>query len=129
MQLYILILVSLNFLSVGNDIAQSNPIEDSPIQIEVLNPEKIDFYFNMKYEQRRKIIKIRSDKPIKSLRTVDAATNTHKGYNVRGSDMVILPQSDFKNGSYIAEFKFENSADVVLAKIYVSEDAIVGAGR
>ena len=67
----------------------------------------------------------RSAEPIKSLRTVERATNSHKGYNVMGSDLIILPQSDFSPGSYIMELKFEKSSVVLLADMHIVENPVV----
>jgi len=120
MQLFILILVALNLYPAQQnaDVLSS---KENDIVIEIMNPEKIGFQFSMKYEARRKMIKVRSEQAIKSLRTVDSATNSHKGYNVAGSELIFLPKSDFKIGSHLAEFKFEKSEITVLAKIHVTE--------
>lgn len=123
MQLFILILVSLNLFPANNDVELQATAEND-IVIEIVNPEKIDFDFSMKYETRRKIIKVRSEHAIKSLQTVDMATNTHKGYNVTGSELIILPKSDFTVGTHIAEFTFSNTKKVVKAKIHVTEAAL-----
>ncbi|MBT8231353.1 MAG: hypothetical protein HKN51_07135 [Saprospiraceae bacterium] len=124
MQLFILILVTLNLFP-SQQAEVINESAENGIVIEIVDAENLDFQFTMKYEERRKMIKVRSEKPIKSLRTVDAATSTHRGYNVAGSELIFLPKSDFPLGSHVAEFKFENSNKVVLAKIHVTEPALV----
>jgi len=120
MQLFILILVALNFYPAqpNADVVSST---ENDIVVEIMNPDKLSFQFSMKYEARRKMIKVRSEQAIKSLRTVETATNVHKGYNVAGSELIFLPKSDFKVGTHIAEFKFENSNKTVMAKIHVTE--------
>ncbi|MDB4438883.1 hypothetical protein N9176_01405 [bacterium] len=123
MQLFILILVALNLYPAQQnaDVVSST---DNDIVVEIMNPEKISFQFSVKYEARRKMIKIRSEQPIKSLRTVDTETNKHKGYNVAGSELIFLPKSGFSVGTHIAEFKFEKSDVTVMAKIHVTEEAL-----
>ena len=127
MQLIILFFVSLNLipasqLNVDNGIHSD---EEKNVTIKIENEDQIDFDFSIKHEQRRNIIKIRSAQAIKSLRTVDQKTNTHKGYNVAGSEMIILPVKDFAFGEHLAEFKFQDNNTVVLAKFYITEDALV----
>jgi len=127
MQLIILFFVSLNilpasFLNIENGNGSE---EEKNVTIKIENEDQIDFDFSITHEQRRNIIKVRSAQAIKSLRTVDQKTNTHKGYNVEGSEMIILPLKDFGFGTHIAEFKFLNDETVVLAKFYITEDALV----
>ena len=126
MQLLISLLISFNLVSGLNTTEPSanNNTPEHTVVIEVLDAESIPFDFSMKYDERRKIIKIRSAEPIKSLRTVDTATNSHKGYNVMGSDLIILPQKDFDAGSYIAEIKFQKDPTVVRANLHVIEDPV-----
>ena len=126
MQLLISLLISFNLVSGLNTTEPSanNNTPEHTVVIEVLDAESIPFDFSMKYDERRKIIKIRSAEPIKSLRTVDTATNSHKGYNVMGSDLIILPQKDFDAGSYIAEIKFQKDPTVVRANLHVIENPV-----
>ena len=127
MQLLLSFLISLNFISSVNtniEPSANSSDNDQTVVIEVLNAETIPFEFSMSYDERRKIIKIRSAEPIKSLRTVDTASNSHKGYNVMGSDLIILPQKDFQAGSYIAEIKFQKDPTVVLANLHVIENPV-----
>ena len=126
MQLLISLLISFNLVSGLNTTEPSanNNTPEHTVVIEVLDAESIPFDFSMKYDERRKIIKIRSAEPIKSLRTVDTATNSHKGYNVMGSDLIILPQKDFDAGSYIAEIKFQKDPNVVRANLHVIENPV-----
>ena len=126
MQLFISFLISFNFISfAGNEnLIAIHTENDQTVIIEVMNADDIPFDFTMQYEEKRQIIKIRSAEPIKSLRTVETASNKHKGYNVMGSDLIILPQRDFTPGSYIAELKFQNSSYVVLAKLHVLENPV-----
>lgn len=123
MQLFISFLLTFNVISISN--VDNNPVatneSESTVIIEIQDADKIPFEFTMEYNERRQIIKIRSAEPIKSLRTVETATNSHKGYNVMGSDLIILPQKDFLPGSYIAEIKFQNNPTVVLANMHVVE--------
>lgn len=127
MQLFISFLISLNFLSVSSLSAQRyvTPEKDATVVIELRNANQLNFDFSMTYEENRKIIKIRSGEPVKSLRTVERATNSHKGYNVMGSDLIILPQHDFSPGSYIMELKFQNTSVVLLADMHVVENPVV----
>lgn len=120
MQLFILILVALNLYPAQQnaDVVSEN---ENDIVVEIMNPEKISFQFSIKYEARRKMIKVRSEQAIKTLRMVETATNKHKGYNVAGSELIFLPKSDFKVGTHIAEFKFEKSDKTIMAKIHVTE--------
>lgn len=131
MQLFISFLMTLNLFSISNPVLPVNDTEGDAtnVVIEIQNFEDIPFDFTMKFEERRKIIKIRSAEPIKSLRTVETATNNHKGYNVIGSDLIILPLRDFNPGSYIAELKFQNNSTVVLANIHVMSEAAVADGE
>ena len=126
MQLLLSLLISFNLASGLNTTEPSanNNTPEHTVVIEVLDAESIPFDFSMKYDERRKIIKIRSAEPIKSLRTVDTATNSHKGYNVMGSDLIILPQKDFDAGSYIAEIKFQKDPTVVRANLHVIENPV-----
>ena len=126
MQLLISLLISFNLVSGLNTTEPSanNNTPEHTVVIEVLDAESIPFDFSMKYDERRKIIKIRSAEPIKSLRTVDTATKSHKGYNVMGSDLIILPQKDFDAGSYIAEIKFQKDPTVVRANLHVIENPV-----
>ena len=124
MQLFILILMTLNvFPTPKTEVVNSSA--DNEVVVEIMNPEMISFQFSMKYEARRKMIKVRSEQAIKSLRTVDTATNVHKGYNVVGSEQIFLPKSDFSVGTHIAEFKFQNSDKTVMAKIHVNDKGLV----
>jgi len=130
MQLFISFLISLNFISPAlfNDIISEPTSQNETVVIKLRNAEVLDFDFSMKYEENRKVIKIRSSKAIKSLRTVETASNSHKGYNVMGSDLIILPQRDFSPGSYIMEVKFMESSAVVIADMHIL-DTPVAAGN
>jgi len=122
MQLFLSFLLAISFISLPDS---ATDVQDEPVVvIEVMNADDIPFDFSMTYDERRKIIKIRSAQPIKSLRTVESATNSHKGYNVLGSDLIILPQHDFQPGSYIAEIKFQDNATVVLANMHIVESPV-----
>lgn len=92
------------------------------ITIEIVNAEKIDFLFSIDLKERRKQILVRSDKAIKSLRLVDGE-NKKRSFNVTGSNLVILPLSDFKAGQeHIVEVKFLRHESTVLAKVNVPKD-------
>ncbi|NBU52219.1 MAG: hypothetical protein EBS24_06270 [Chitinophagia bacterium] len=126
MQLFISLLISLNFIShaLFNDLMPEPTSENETVIIKMRNADKLDFEFSMKYEENREVIKIRSSKAIKSLRTVETASNSHKGYNVMGSDLIILPQRDFSPGSYIMEVKFMESPAVLIADMHVLETPV-----
>lgn len=128
MRILLSFIISMFIIGVNDTVAQSQN-EDNTVVIEIMEADKIPFDFSMQYEERRNIIKIRSAKPIKSLRTVDTATNSHKGYNVMGSDLIILPQRDFIPGSYLAELKFQSEETVVRAMIHVVETPVVDGGK
>lgn len=124
MQLFILILVSLNLFPANNDVELTTTAENDLV-IEIINPDKIKFDFSMKYEARRKMIKVRSEHAVRSLQVVEMATNTQKGYNVAGSELIFLPKSDFTVGTHLAEFRFNDSRKVIKAKIHVTEAGLV----
>ncbi len=126
MQLFLSFLISLNLFSFNAFENTGDPVNtnESTVVIEIVDADKIPFDFTMKYNERRKIIKIRSAEPIKSLRTVETASNSHKGYNVMGSDLIILPQRDFNPGSYVVEIKFVNNPAVVVANMHIVETPV-----
>lgn len=126
MQLFISFLISLNFISpaVFNEIISEPTNQNETVVIKMRNADVLDFEFSMKYEENRKVIKIRSSKAIKSLRTVETASNSHKGYNVMGSDLIILPQRDFSPGSYIMEVKFMETSAVLIADMHILETPV-----
>lgn len=128
MRLFLSFFITLNLISFSNVNAQNTVAseEQKTVIIEITDAVSIPFAFSMEYSEKRQIIKIKSEEPIKSLRTVEQASNSHKGYNVMGSDMIILPQRDFKPGNYIAEIKFMESDFVVLANMYVLENPVAG---
>jgi len=95
--------------------------EKKEISIEVLNEQQIGFEFSVKYLDHRKQIHIRSDEAIKTLRLVNA-DKTLKSYDIIGSNLVLLPLSDFTSGqTHFIETKFLNSEIVAMTKVDVPE--------
>lgn len=97
-----------------------NSTKEDLIKIEVVNKESLDFDFSIKYLERRDQIHIRSEKALKSLRIANDFQKA-KAYDVRGSNLVMIPRLDFKTGEYYAEIKFQKVNTTVIAKIEVPE--------
>lgn len=129
MQLIILFFISLNlFPSLDNNqdgIEKTIIPDEKTVEIEIINEDDISFFFSIKHEQRRNILKIRSEQSIKSMRTVDKTTNAHKGYDVAGSDLIIIPLKGFDNGIHLAEIRFQDIETVVQARFDISEQSVV----
>ncbi|NNE26751.1 MAG: hypothetical protein HKN09_07900 [Saprospiraceae bacterium] len=90
--------------------------KDTGVNITIINQETIPFDFNIEYKERRHQIHVRTEMSLNSLRLMNDEKK-HLTYDVRGSNLVMLPLVDFQEGSYIAEFKFQKDPTVVLAKI------------
>jgi len=103
------------------DSDKEKSTKEDNVSLEIVNKSNVPFNFSMKYEPRREMIKIRSEKPIKSLRIIDSEKN-HRSYLVVGSDLVMIPKADFKIGEYIAEIKFQKSDGLVISKITINEE-------
>ena len=97
--------------------------QEEVVVLEILNKANAPFNFTMKYEPRRKIIKIKSERPIESMRIVDGLKN-QKNYNVKGSDLIMLPIVDLKPGEHIAELKFQECDAIIISRITINEELI-----
>ena len=86
------------------------------VVIEVLNEKEIPFEFSVKYEQRRDQIHFRSEKAIQSLKIIKE-DKSEKAYDVRGSNLIMLPRVDLSGGSYIGELTFQKDPIVVQVKM------------
>ena len=94
----------------------------SEVTIEIINSESLEFDFSVTHKARRNQIMIRSDKAINSLRLMDE-DNNKESYDVVGSNLIILPMTDFKAGQeHIMEVKFLRTDDVVVVKVKVPEE-------
>ncbi len=95
----------------------STPVDK--VTIEIINSEELEFDFSVDHKARRNQILIRSEKAIKSLRLMDADSKK-TSYDVVGSNLVILPMSDFINGQeHIIEVKFLRNDNLVIVKVDV----------
>ena len=95
---------------------------NTEITIEILNKEALDFDFSIKHEVARKQIQIRSKDALRSLRLMDG-DKKKKSYSIIGSNLVVLPMTDFVAGDeHILEIKFLTTQQVIVAKLNVPED-------
>ncbi len=104
------------FINVTNDLEKDSDL----ITIEILNQQEIPFEFSITFKERRDQVHIRSAVALQSLRIINDEKKP-KSYDVRGSNLVMLPRIDFAEGSYIAEFKFQRDPTIIMAKIEVPE--------
>lgn len=103
------------------DNADSNISSADEVSIELINSENLDFLFSVEYKKIRNQIHVRSDEPLRSLRLIDGSRNK-KSYKSIGSNLVILPMTDFTAGdSHFIEVKFIEVEAVVMAKVIVPE--------
>ena len=103
----------------GSEMCIRDSSDTDKVTIEVLNSDNLDFEFSAAHKPKRKQIMIRSDKAIKSLRLMDA-DNNKTSYDVVGSNLVILPMSDFEEGQeHLVEVKFLRTDNVVVVKVNV----------
>ena len=108
------------FISEGVEIADNKA--NTEITIEILNQEALDFDFSIKHEATRKQIQIRSNDALRSLRLMDG-NKKKKSYSIIGSNLVVLPMTDFVAGDeHILEVKFLTTQQVVVAKLNVPAD-------
>ena len=113
-------LVSLFFSFVDSD--NTHTAHNDTVSIELINAERLDFSFTVEHKKFRNQIHVKSDEPLRSLRLVDGSKNI-KTYKSIGSNLVVLPMTDFTTGdSHFIEVKFINFETVVMAKVTVAED-------
>jgi len=95
---------------------------NTEVSIEILNQNALSFDFSIKHETTRKQIQVRSTDALRSLRLMDG-DKKKKSYSIIGSNLVVLPMTDFVAGDvHILEVKFLTTQEVVVAKINVPED-------
>jgi len=115
-----IIFITLN-LFLGLTGHYSNVTSQDEITIQILNSDQLDFDFSVAHKPRRNQLMVKSDKSIKTLRLVDE-NNNKTSYDIVGSNLVILPMTDFKVGQeHIMEVKFLRTDDLVLVKIGIPE--------
>ncbi len=91
------------------------------VEIEILNGDEIDFNFDIVYKELRKQLHIKSDEAVRSVRLMDGK-NVIKAFNAIGSNLVVLPMTDFTAGqTHTLEIKFIDAEAVLLAKITTAE--------
>ncbi len=113
-------LVSLFFSFLDSDTTDT--AHNDTVSIELINAERLDFSFSVEHKKVRNQIHVKSDEPLRSLRLVDGSKNI-KSYKSIGSNLVVLPMTDFTAGdSHFIEVKFINVETVVMAKVTVAED-------
>jgi len=119
---FIALVFLLPLFNNNNSNATTLP-EKEAVTLEIINKSNAPFQFSMQYESRRDIIKFKSEKPIESLRVVDSKKN-HKSYDVRGSDLIMIPASDLKTGIHYAELKFQKSDAIIISKITIGGELL-----
>jgi len=121
MKSIILFFVVSLFLPLLEDTTDQSTATHDGISIELMNTEKLDFAFSVEYKEIRNQIHVRSDQPLRSLRLIDDSRNK-KSYKSIGSNLVILPMTDFTAGdSHFIEVKFLKVDVTVMAKVTVPE--------
>ena len=104
------------FITENKEVIDKHSTE---VSIEILNQNALDFEFNIKHVPNRKQIQVRSEDPLRSLRLMDG-NKKKKSYSIIGSNLVVLPMTDFIAGdTHILELKFLTTQEVVVAKINV----------
>ena len=118
----IILFLSYSLLSVF--ITPEAPTQTAEIEhlvtIKMASNEELNFDFSIEYVDWREQIHIRSAEPIRAL-ALSVDNQKRKPYNIIGSELVILPLTDFNlDTKHLLDISFINSDKVIQAEITVA---------